>query len=675
MRYDLAYYKNVPQRDEDTIIRLEIYKKMQDGSALRPSREIGDVLTALNLNIEGQGEDIDAPIVKTSLTFSVIDAPERNTREQKCGDWEEFYTADETGWKVCLLGKSRQDSEFTMMWGGYVTPDSYTETLQYHGVVTITARDNIGHLQDYDFDAVGNGAGMITPYELINQAWEKIESPMRLDWRGEDDENEWPQAAGIDAEQTFINVAAYEGKSWYDAVSETLYAYGMVMRYNGCNCVSVCPLRRLPLQGRAGYDYMPHVTPVFEAYATRELMPAVKSIEESVSYDHNEGKEAGVIPQDQFGSYQTYTTKQPDNAGNMIAKTITVHAIANESQLATGWGSEANKSLFFNHYNYRNSTGEKLAEQVCFAMGVDTAPTRLVWYSQPIKGEALKIKIERGTLFQMKSQVLRAINNYYLDVDSVIGVLNFTTADNVDYYYDGKEWHTSSKGLTLKFEDGVVELDVLFPDDMQVYGTLTLFITSVRPLWKLGGDFTSGGPYVGLKLSFTKSGEQSLAERNTVRTIYDESNNVKLSRTPAVGPALNEVTFPVFIKNGIFRKDGDNYVPTPEWKWYREEDADAVQLPVVVHKQLLAYYSKPNNLISGTIMNPHLLDPRVIWVWKGREHYMLGGSFDFLNGVIEGATLREFLRYNQLWPLYRYLITEDGQRVITESGDYIQVGI
>ena len=649
MRYDLAYYKNIPQRDGDTIIRLEIYKKVGDRDMPLVNKEIGDVLTSLRLDIEGQGEDVDAPIVKTSLTFSVVDAPERNEAFIKCGDWEEFYTADATGWKVCLLGKRRNDSGFTMMWGGYVTPDSYTETLQYHGVVSITARDNIGHLQDFDYDAVGNGAGMITPYELINQAWEKIASPMRLDWRGEEDMNNWPQTEGVDAEQTYMNVAAFEGKTWYDAVTETLYAYGMVMRYTGRNSVSVCPLRRLPLQGRADYDYLPHVTPVFEAYATRELVPAVRNIEERVSYDLGEGKEAGVIAEDQFGSTYTYTTLSPNSAGDLVSKLVKVHPIANETELATGWGNEKNKTLFFNHFAYRAMMEESLADQVCIAMGLDNSPQRLIWYSQPIYGYNLKLKIERGAIFQLaRNTILSTVNPYFLDAYSIKGSLNFTTAEGTEYYYDGKEWKTSSSSLELLFEDGVIEMDVLFPEALNVYGTLTLFITSIAPKWKIGGDFTADGPYVGLKLSFTKSNEQSLAEKNTVRTVYDEGNNVMLSRTPEIAPALNNVTFPVFIKNGIFRKNGDVYDPTPEWKWYDDEE-DAAQLAVLVHKQLLAYYSKPNNLISGTIMNPHLLDPRVIWMWKGKEHFMQSGSFDYLDGVIDGATLREFKRYETMW--------------------------
>ena len=158
----------------------------------------------------------------------MVDAPELDNNNTKAGDWEEFYTSDATGWKVILLGRRKDESEFRAMWGGYVTPDSYTETLQHHGVVTITARDNIGHLQDFAFDAAGNEAGMITPYELITQAWAKIASPMTLDWRGEEDENEWPQAEGVNAVDMYLNVSAFEGKTWHDAVTETLY--GMCKR-------------------------------------------------------------------------------------------------------------------------------------------------------------------------------------------------------------------------------------------------------------------------------------------------------------------------------------------------------------------------------------------------------------------------------------------------------------
>jgi hypothetical protein len=212
------------------------------------AREIGDVLAGLHLDIEGGMDDIDTPIVKTSLTFSVVDAPDKDNPNIKASYWEEFYTTSATGWKVVLLGKKPNAAQFTPMWTGYVTPDSYTETLQYHGVVTITARDNIGHLQDFDFDAKGDAEGMITPRELLTLAWEKAQIPMTLDYRGAADSNIWPQTGGVRAIDTYINVSAFEGKTWSDAVTETLYSLGLVLRYVGKNTIAVSPLRRMPTQ-------------------------------------------------------------------------------------------------------------------------------------------------------------------------------------------------------------------------------------------------------------------------------------------------------------------------------------------------------------------------------------------------------------------------------------------
>lgn len=672
MRYDLAYYKNIPQRDGDTIIRLEIYKKVGDRDMPLVNKEIGDVLTSLRLNIEGQGEDIDAPIVKTSLTFSVVDAPERNEGFIKCGDWEEFYTADATGWKVCLLGKRRNDSGFTMMWGGYITPDSYTETLQYHGVVSITARDNIGHLQDFDYDAVGNSAGMITPYELINQAWEKIESPMRLDWFGEEQENEWPQTAGVDAEQTYINVAAFKDKTWYDAVSETLYAYGLAMRYTGNNLVSVCPLRRLPLQGRAYYDYLPHVTPVFEAYATRELVPAVKDITEEVSYTLEDGIAIPIIEEADFtGASGTCIVNAKNIFGEVSQKTIAVWPVNNEGD--TGWGNIKSNTLFFKPQAYLNQLPQFTPIDECMFLAVNSND-RMVWYGQNISCQPMKLTLEYGPMIQITTSggISRVLSGY--EVKSIKGAIKLTTG-GVEYYYDGNQFTTTYKALNLTFQEGVLEQHIAFHKLNGEQGLLQVFIFSIDVEWQLGYP-TGNGAYLGLKpLNFAVTAALSLMQKNVVKTVYNEGNNVRMSRTPVLGPAYDKVAMAGMIPNGIFRKESGVYVPTPEWKWKDEEEADAVQLPVLIHKQLLCYYNKPNNLISGTIMNPRLLDPRVIWVWKGKEHIMQGGTYDFLNSVIEGATLREFMRYNQMWPLYRYLLTEDGQQVITEDGDYVQVGI
>lgn len=647
MKYFLLYERNQVLRNGDEV-RLELHKAYPDDFSLYPiPREIGDVLTGLHLDIEGGMDDIDTPIVKTSLTFSVVDAPELNNNNIKAGDWEEFYTSDATGWKVILLGRRKDESEFRAMWGGYVTPDSYTETLQHHGVVTITARDNIGHLQDFAFDAAGNEAGMITPYELITQAWAKIASPMTLDWRGEEDENEWPQAEGVNAVDMYLNVSAFEGKTWHDAVTETLYSLGLVMRYVGRNKVAVCPLRRLPYQGRAFMDYLESSKPTFVAYGTRELVPAVKEIAEDVAYELEEGAEQPLVGVEDFtGEDVSCTVNKKDVFGEVTQGTVIVNPIANVGDL--GWGNIPSNTLFFNPASYTNSLLDKKAAEEQMFLATNTVD-RVVWYGIAMQMENVVLRIERGGL--IKSDSVGNISDA-LFFDSVsLRVAIKRTIGSVEEFYNGATWGASYVEIDMSFEDGGVIEKTIPLQDAGGSGLLQVFIIRVDVDWKLGypGGFTTGA-YLGIKaLSFALPQTRSLMEKNTIVTKYNEANNVRMTRSPELGPAYDLVAFPSVIRNGVFRKDGDIYLPAPTWKWKTDEDYDAAQLAVLVHKELLCYHSKVNNLLTGDIVNADMIDPRTIWKWKGKEHLLLSGSYNFLSSQLEGASLREFVRYEKMW--------------------------
>lgn len=624
------------------VFRLFIYEKT-DGFGI--AREIGEVFTSLALNIEGQSDDIDAPIIKSTLTFSLIDAPEKDSGKEKWGNWEELYTSDATKWKVELSGKSTDEQEFKTLWSGYLTPDSFTETLQYHGVVTITARDNIGHLQDFDFDAKGNAEGMITPYELITEAWAKIGCPMTLDWRGDADENEWPQAEGVDAVDMYFNVSAFKGRTWYEAVSDTLSSLGLVMRYIGMNRVAVCPLRRLPAQGMESADVVRHLTPVFMAYGTRELAPAVKDIEEVVNYDLP-GDVAQANPRkDEFsGETGSCPFTKKDEYGAMETGSAVVNPLSNEGDY--GWGNIQSNTLFLDASLFRSELRDSKANDTQVFLAACTK-NRMVWYGKQMRLEDdLMLTIERGTMAGKLGDILVDVGTQ--KQVSLLGAIK-RVYDGKEEYYDGVNWQQTTAELTMVFnEDGVYEL--LVPSHgAKGYGLLQVFITGVEVEWLFGyPENAVGGVYIGIKtLSYGLSSTRSLMSKNAVKTVYDENNNIRLSRTPALGPAYDKVAIPGLIVNGMFRKDGDNYVPAPEWKW--KQDSEAYQLAVLVHKQLLCYHSKPNNLLSGTIVNASLVDPRTIWTWKGKEHLLLSGSLNILTGHIDGAVLREFRHYSEMW--------------------------
>ena len=72
-------------------------------------------------------------------------------------------------------------------------------------------------------------------------------------------------------------------------------------------------------------------------------------------------------------------------------------------------------------------------------------------------------------------------------------------------------------------------------------------------------------------------------------------------------------------------------------------------MAVYNHLQLLCYYAKPNNFISGTIVKTDVTRMGNIWMWHGAEHILVSGRYNFLNGHIESAVLREFARYEDMW--------------------------
>ena len=650
MKYFLKYFRNQKLKNGDEI-RLELHKAYPDDYQFYPlARPIADVLTGLRLDIEGGMDDIDTPIIKTSFSFSVVDAPENNdpsVNGPKWGDWEEFYTADATGWKVVLLGRKTYESDFRTLWSGYVTPDSYTETLQYHGVVSITARDNIGHLQDFEFDARGNAEGMITPYELINQAWAKIASPMTLEWRGVEDSTYWPQTGGVDAIYTYLNVSAFEGKSWYEAVSDTLYSLGLVMRYVGRNRVAVCPLRLMPAYTEEALDDLPQITPQFVAYGTRELVPAVKEITEEVKYEIEEGAEQPLVQDEDFtGDALSCPIEMKDEFGGMETGSAQVNPISNEGEL--GWGNIKANTLFMRPSIYRSELPDYQATREQLFLAACTK-NRMVWYGRNVRMEGdIVVKVTRGNLIGKVGNILTEAGPQKT-VSLTITLKR--TIDGVEEYYTGDKWAPTYQTRTMTFdENGEAEI-IIHSEGAQGVGLLQLFITGVGVDWLFGyPEKAVNGVYLGIKsLVITHPQTRSLMAKNKVTTKYDEAFNVILSRTPALGPAYDYVAVPQIISNGIFRKENGAYVPTTEWAWPYGIDTAPLQLAAQVHKQLLMFHSKTNNLLSGTIVNADMLNPRALWVWKGKPHLLLSGSYNFLNGQLEGATLREFVRYEELW--------------------------
>lgn len=646
MAYSLRYYKEFTHAD-GKVVRLEIHKKDSTAGAM----EIGNVVQGLSLQIQGSQGDVDTPIVKTSLSMTFNDAYDLENG-QKNGFWEEFYTPDSVLWRVIVKVKKAQETAFNAIWGGYVTPDSFSETLTYRGSVNIIARDNIGHMQDFPFDATGDEDGMISLFDLVTQAWAKIESPMDLLWNG----LEWQECEGVIAYHTLMNVSAFEGLNWYEAVEKALYSYGAVMRYVGGNEVIVTTLRYMPYQG-GNIDKLPRIEPRFVTGATRELVPAVKRIEESVSY------ELESVPQP--------LVKASDFSGNshVLDSTNEIYGYSlTNTEEGKGWfNSKDYAAIYFSPSSYiiEDAENEDVESKMYVVAGVGY--NNRAEYSRTILAQDITINITFGTGLMRKrftDASGRPSGGYYLvpRLGTIFGISYavYVIQNGVKQYYNFAkgEWEAQATYRTETNDGGLTEINI--PVALSEYSGNVI----------LGFDF--GGidatiPYVNIA-SVTFSGAGAMLEINSVNTNYQDGNNVILSRDPELGPAFDKVALPAFIKNGIFYRDGSMILPASRWAW---AGGTPQQMAVYNHLQLLAYYAKPNNLISGTIVNADITRLTCIYDWNRTEHILISGNINLLRGHIEGAVLREFTRYEYLWADVEgagFPATEQNSKSNIESG-------
>ena len=221
--YRTKYYAEFRNsRGQD--FRLAISQRDYTGS----SYKIG-ALSGCVLEVQGNMGSVISPIVKTQLRFTVIDAPDMPAVSgTKFGNWQEFFTPDATLYKVTLRYWS--SNAWVSLWTGYITPDSWQESLEYRGPITITARDNIGHLKDFPFSAEGDATpdsnGLVQIRYIISQAMKVIDFPMTFameSWGSGQYSADVPCTDDDDyLTEASVNVAMFDGMDWYEVLERTL---------------------------------------------------------------------------------------------------------------------------------------------------------------------------------------------------------------------------------------------------------------------------------------------------------------------------------------------------------------------------------------------------------------------------------------------------------------------
>lgn len=646
-----AEWKNTRNQD----YRLIIKKRGYTGSAKGMP-----TIAGCALEVQGaQGRIID-PIVKTQLRFSLVDAWDKaDTATAKFGNWQEFYTPDATLYRVELYELNGNTA--TAIWSGYITPDSWQENLEYRGVITITARDNVGHLKDFPFKADGSITpdenGLIAIDDIISRALDVVEFPMDITWG-----TTIPFGNGVYMlTNARVSAELFDGMDWYSALEQTLEAIGFTFRYVGRNKCAVCALCDLP---KVGHYYEATGTQTMEFYGgILELDPAVKKIEEE--QDYKQKNEAGleVMAGLEFGSTTTYRCKTDGNSLPGGGTTSIPEHDADKNDVtaagATGWdvgSAMLNPALYLPDDFLRRAEGDEGWRNYAF-VAANQVSSVYATYRFKTRTAAIKVTFRftpnAATVeYQGSAAGKMEVNSYALA--SVKYYVMFTDGTTTRYW-DGGHWQSTPQ-LLEKTYDAQNKYETDFIVETGECGDITAGTYVVRlgqvvyKMWYDGGH----GTYARVAEIRAEINAQNALQSNKVTTTNDDDYNVMLSRRPLFGALSREMGFvrPANYLAGMFYYESVG--AAPELFPYNvnfNEDDPLVPLPVIIHQQILCYYFGAARVLSGSCapVNKARFAFDKLCVYKGVSYLFQGGTLDMFSGIISGAVLREFTTFTSLW--------------------------
>lgn len=676
--YKLKYYAEI-KNFRGQLARVEILQRSRVAFSVL---QIGDVC-GLVLEIQGGQDDIYAPIVKTQARLSMVSCEDKPTADGvKYGDWGEFYTPDSTLYKMVIKTRqSEAESAWLTRWSGYITPDSWQEGLEYRGVITITARDNIGHLQDFEFDMDGGDAyGLVSIRDVLAAAMAKIELPMDYE---DASAPAAPAADGVEMLDAMVAIQKLQDSDWYTVVEGLLDSIGYAMRFTDCNRVTVAPLRYLPLLGEMSKGSQPSMSKLNFYGGIGEMVPAVKMITETHNYDYAGAVGVAVFGPMSYGANDTYRCVVEGNTMPSGGKFRVPEHDAPTNKVTdpkgTAWvaGSDILNQGRIQGVVWSNSDDETLYSQYVLlpANSVeDTKPRQTLEFfckSTGITIEAIfaenpiSIKTTGGSFLACHEGHTLALISYEL----------MYTKGGQTQYWDGHGWRTNATTNKVEFDSQngkATSLKItLEPCDMGEGGVMRFSFVDIQ--YKCFYPYAYSGVYARLS-SFQVSVNNDNLVRNTVRTINSDQYNVLLNRQPYFAPLSRDVSMvtPANYPTALYYYPAGESYPAQypyQGNWDNLNTSVVKPLPVLIHQQILAYRGASLWELSGECapQDGELFRFNSLPRYKERTYVLMSGTLDFLSGNVSGAILREFLNYDDIWD-----DTEQGEW--SDASEYVRDG-
>lgn len=638
MAYGEIYYKSI-NRGGHTV-RLAIYKRDYSGS----SKEIGD-FCSFHLELQGSQATLETPIVKSSVVFSMIDSRDKaDTSSVKYGAWEEFYTPDTTLYRVWITVDS------SAIWTGYITPDSWEDDLRYRGRIVITARDMLGHLQDFTFDKsdVADTAtnGMVALTNLLAAAFTKAEIPMSLNYYTNSNWH-WLKSANSQSILNWaIDIASLQDKNWYEIVEDVLDSLGLTLRYTGRNYIVLCSIRDIPNLGYSSpSSSVVTKTPQFiNVSGHRTLTPAYRQISESIHYDADRDNMETFMDSDFEQRYSSGYYRELVKDGWELLVMQNDNWVPSDGTLKNGM---LPYNLTNNPFNDEVADKRRYVMLMHYPYGVPIFSYRRTVMVAPRVTATIGFQLAHGfitsnagTSWSYKNNMYAGTLRYRIEWLQLSGGSLWLNSRTNQWEASAGPWYnytvetdkaTADVAITVTTPGMAGQLRVWFFMDYADYNT------------------SNGVRYIRLGEFSVTTEKNCLPQGLTVNTIYDQDQNTTLKRNSVYGQVPDWVLTAGSITNGIYEFNSASlFPPVGNVKW--NGSGTALPIQVFVHLQHIAFHAKANNILTGDIRDATSDNPNFNSLWSifNRNFILVGGSYNLLTGIIEDAILMEFDTYESV---------------------------
>jgi len=635
MAYGLLLYKQIEA--PEGVHRLEVYKDGFTGDAVEIDSLVKDSIT-----ISKNGSSVTDPIVTSVLTFALYDTGQI--------DYTQFFTPNATLFKVVykMDGSTR--------WTGFITPDSYSENLASHDVITLTARDNLGRLNDYDF-SLARGQMLSVRNVLLAGL----------------------QAAGVAMDTVFVttkvatspstilavdglvNTSLFVGMTWHEACELMLSGLGLTLAWNDANRFEVRDIAQAPANttdaffvGKSGY---------------RQIRPAWKNLTVEQDYGLRESFYEGQFSVDDCGgaaTLQRETFTPP--SGHRWAMTgnfpllIPYYGIDDPAESIfplIGGADNMDDYLTYAQYITETKRSVDLSFKCSNCYWLWGVRRNVMWNIAPFPDSHQSTSHIDGYTLRFRFNVFLTYGGTKYVLRESWQVYDPSTIDEpyLSFLMPWTREKTSMEDVCISMNsipaDGLLEF-VMYKPLIYLFNGDSIPVTPAQPIY---------GRIADIKFSI---GDATTGRRKDVA--INAQHNVQDSLAFRVGQVPLLLGSYLHFLGGLFYTDS---VHTPLHLFKRDENGDSYDLLELVGREYISYQNDNYNALSGTMKADTAFYFNKGVVFGEKSYRIVSASLAVLSNTLSVQMLQEEGEFDET----DYSITEvDSSGKTSTSGGSGSIG-